>query len=266
MSHDRDQSKKLKAFERLLNVMDDLRKGCPWDRKQTWGTLRILTIEEMYELVDVLLEEDAEGVKEELGDLMMHMVFYALIGEEKYGFDMADVLDGVCDKLVERHPHIYGAVKVDTPEEVKQNWEQIKLSTGKKSLLEGVPKSLPAIVKAYRLQEKTAQVGFEWNSLGQVWDKVEEELGELQNEVRMNGSQQRKEEEFGDVLFALVNYGRFMGIDPEAALEKVNNRFKERFEYIERNAPKPLREMTLEEMDALWNEAKKEFKGEAPSK
>ncbi len=266
MSHDRDQSKKLKAFERLLNVMDDLRKGCPWDRKQTWGTLRILTIEEMYELVDVLLEEDAEGVKEELGDLMMHMVFYALIGEEKYGFDMADVLDGVCDKLVERHPHIYGEVKVDTPEEVKQNWEQIKLSTGKKSLLEGVPKSLPAIVKAYRLQEKTAQVGFEWNSLGQVWDKVEEELGELQNEVRMNGSQQRKEEEFGDVLFALVNYGRFMGIDPEAALEKVNNRFKERFEYIERNAPKPLREMTLEEMDALWNEAKKEFKGEAPSK
>ncbi len=253
---------KLAAFERLLRIMDDLREGCPWDKEQTWQSLRILTIEEMYELVDAILEDDAEGIKEEIGDLMMHMVFYALIGEEKRAFDLKDALDGICDKLVERHPHIYGAANVSGAEEVRQNWEQIKLTTGKKSLLAGVPKSLPAIVKAYRLQEKTATVGFEWEEVGQVWEKVEEEIAELKEEVakvekgEKNGSQERIESEFGDVLFALVNYGRFLGVDPEAALEKVNNRFKARFEYIEGHSAKPLSDMTLDEMTHLWEEAK----------
>ncbi len=263
MQKNRDYSKKIKAFERLLGIMDDLRTGCPWDQKQTWDSLRILTIEEMYELVDAVLAKDAEGIKEEIGDLMMHMVFYALIGEEEQAFDLADALEAICDKLVVRHPHIYGDVEVSGAGEVRQNWEQIKLSTGKKSLLAGVPDALPAMVKAYRLQEKTATVGFEWESLSEVWDKVEEEIGELQQEVQLRNSQdsqanhKRIEEEFGDVLFALVNYGRFLGVDPEAALEKVNKRFKKRFEYIESNAPAPLNEMCLDEMNALWEKAKK---------
>lgn len=243
------------AFGRLLDIMDDLREGCPWDRKQTMTSLRNLTIEETYELADAILEHDLEGVKEELGDLMLHMVFYAKIGEEKQAFDIEDVLHNVCDKLIERHPHIYGDLEVSGEEEVKQNWEKIKLKSGKKSVLSGVPVSLPSLVKAQRLQDKTAQVGFEWDETAQVWAKVEEELGELQEAVE-EGKIENIEEEFGDVLFALVNYGRFLKIEPETALEKINKKFKQRFEYIEANASKALEDMTLEEMDALWNEAK----------
>lgn len=247
---------KLDAFGRLLTIMDELREQCPWDRKQTLESLRNLTIEETYELADAILDNDLPGVKEEIGDLMLHMVFYAKIGDEKGAFDIADALHAICDKLIARHPHIYGDVKVADDEEVKRNWEQLKLKEGKKSLLAGVPASLPAMVKAYRMQEKTKQVGFEWENTQQVWAKVEEELGELQDNVRNGAPQQEIEEEFGDVLFSLVNYARFIGVDPETALERVNRKFKSRFEYIEAQAPKPLIEMTLEEMDVLWEEAK----------
>jgi len=247
---------KLDAFGRLLTIMDELREQCPWDRKQTLESLRNLTIEETYELADAILDNDLKGVKEEIGDLMLHMVFYAKLGDEKGAFDIADALHAICDKLVARHPHIYGDVKVKDEAEVKQNWEQLKLKEGKKSLLEGVPKSLPAMVKAHRMQEKTKQVGFEWENAGQVWAKVEEEIGELQDNIRNNAPQKDIEEEFGDVLFALVNYARFIGVDPETALERVNRKFKSRFEYIESQAPKPLKEMTLAEMDVLWEEAK----------
>lgn len=249
---------KLKAFERLLIIMDELREQCPWDRKQTIESLRILTIEETYELADAILKSDIQGVKEEIGDLMLHMVFYAKIASEKGAFDIADALNAVCEKLIHRHPHIYGDVKVSGEEEVKRNWEQLKLKEGKgkKSILGGVPNGLPAITKAYRMQEKTAQVGFEWDSTDQVWDKVVEEMEELQHEVSTEGNKDRMEAEFGDVLFSLVNYARFLGIDPEAALERTNVKFKTRFEYIENNAPRPISEMTLEEMDELWEEAK----------
>lgn len=249
---------KLDAFGRLLVIMDELREQCPWDRKQTLESLRNLTIEETYELADAILDNDLSGVKEEIGDLMLHMVFYARIASEQGAFDIADALHAICDKLVARHPHIYGDVKVKDEEEVKQNWEQLKLKEGKKSLLAGVPNGLPAMVKAYRMQEKTKQVGFEWENTEQVWAKVEEELGELQENIRNNAPQKDIEEEFGDVLFALVNYARFIGVDPETALERVNRKFKSRFEYIEAQAPKPLKEMTLAEMDELWNEAKGE--------
>jgi len=248
---------KLDAFGRLLTIMDELREQCPWDRKQTLESLRNLTIEETYELADAILDNDLSGVKEEIGDLMLHMTFYAKIASEQGAFDIADALHAICDKLVARHPHIYGDVKVKDEEEVKQNWEQLKLKEGKKSLLAGVPNSLPAMVKAYRMQEKTKQVGFEWENAGQVWAKVEEEIGELQDNIRNNAPQRDVEEEFGDVLFALVNYARFIGVDPETALERVNRKFKSRFEYIENQAPKPLKEMTLAEMDVLWEEAKK---------
>lgn len=249
---------KLKAFERLLIIMDELREQCPWDRKQTIESLRILTIEETYELADAILKSDIQGVKEEIGDLMLHMVFYAKIASEKGAFDIADALNAVCEKLIHRHPHIYGDVKVSGEEEVKRNWEQLKLKEGKgkKSILGGVPNGLPAITKAYRMQEKTAQVGFEWDSTDQVWDKVVEEMEELQHEVTTEGNKDRMEAEFGDVLFSLVNYARFLGIDPEAALERTNLKFKTRFEYIENNAPRPISEMTLEEMDELWEAAK----------
>lgn len=247
---------KLDAFGRLLTIMDELREQCPWDRKQTLESLRNLTIEETYELADAILDNDLPGVKEEIGDLMLHMVFYAKIGDEKGAFDIADALHAICDKLIARHPHIYGDVKVADDEEVKRNWEQLKLKEGKKSLLAGVPASLPAMVKAYRMQEKTKQVGFEWENTEQVWAKVEEELGELQDNIRNKAPQKDIEEEFGDVLFALVNYARFIGVDPETALERVNRKFKSRFEYIEAQAPKPLKEMTLAEMDGLWEEAK----------
>lgn len=247
---------KLQAFQRLLDIMDDLREKCPWDRKQTMESLRNLTIEETYELADAILEGDLEEVKEEIGDILLHMVFYAKIAEEKSAFDMADALNAVCEKLIKRHPHIYGDVQADTEEAVKKNWEQLKLKEGKKSVLQGVPKSLPAMVKAYRMQEKTAQVGFEWENSGQVWEKVEEELAEFKEVVDAGGSQERKEEEFGDILFSLINYARFEKIDPETALERINHKFKRRFEYIEDQAERPLEEMSLEEMDALWNEAK----------
>jgi len=246
---------KLKAFQRLLEIMDDLRAKCPWDKKQTFQSLRNLTIEETYELADAILKEDMQEIKEEIGDLMLHMVFYSKIGEEKGSFDITSALHGVCDKLVQRHPHIYGDVIVSGEDEVKKNWEQIKMKEGKKSVLSGVPQSLPAMIKAYRMQEKTAQVGFEWDHIDQVWDKVEEEIEEFKEaEVRLN--QEDMEDEFGDILFALINYARFRGIDPETALEKVNKKFKTRFEYIEANATEKLETMTLEQMDELWNEAK----------
>ncbi|MEL7118520.1 MAG: nucleoside triphosphate pyrophosphohydrolase [Bacteroidota bacterium] len=251
---------KLEAFERLLIIMDELREQCPWDRKQTFQTLRNLTIEETYELADAILEEDTQGIKEEVGDLLLHMVFYSKIGEEKGAFNIADALNGICDKLIKRHPHIYGDVKVENEEDVKQNWEKLKLKEGKKSVLQGVPNSLPAMVKAYRMQEKTKQVGFEWENSEQVWDKVEEEMGEFKEAMSEGMSAEEKEKEFGDVLFSLINYARFEGIDPETALEKVNQKFKKRFEYIEEHATKSLEDMNLEEMDALWNQAKEKLK------
>jgi XTP/dITP diphosphohydrolase len=236
--------------------MDELREQCPWDRKQTMQSLRNLTIEETYELADAILADDLDEVKEELGDIMLHMVFYAKIADEKGAFDIADALNAVCEKLIKRHPHIYGDVKVNGEEDVKKNWEQLKLREGKRSVLAGVPNSLPAMVKAYRMQEKTKQVGFEWENAGQVWDKVEEEMAEFKETLSPEYSQEKREEEFGDVLFSLINYARFQGIDPETALERVNRKFKKRFEYIEAHAQKNLLDMSLEEMDALWNEAK----------
>ena len=249
-----------KAFMRLVGIMDDLREKCPWDKKQTIHSLRKLTIEEMYELVDAIMNEDYDGIKEELGDIFLHLVFYAKIGKEKGRFALDEVLDQICDKLIKRHPHIYGDVKVDSEEDVKKNWEQIKLAEGKKSILEGVPKALPAVVKAYRLQEKTATVGFEWDNIDDVWDKVKEEEDELREAVESKDADSI-EEEFGDMMFAMINYARYLNIDPEVALEKVNQKFKSRFEYIESKAPKALNDMTLDEMDALWNEAKENKKG-----
>ena len=249
---------KLEAFGRLLTIMDELREQCPWDRKQTFQSLRNLTIEETYELADAILEEDMEEIKEEIGDLMLHMVFYSKIAEEKKAFHVGDAIHAVCDKLIKRHPHIYGDLEVKDEEDVKRNWEQIKLQEGKKSVLAGVPKSLPAMVKAYRMQEKTKQVGFEWENAEQVWEKVEEEMGEFRECLTQDLSAEKKEEEFGDVLFSLVNYARFQGIDPETALERVNQKFKKRFEFIEANAPRDLNDMTLQEMDLLWNQAKEE--------
>ena len=251
------------AFDRLLTIMDELRVECPWDRKQTFESLRNLSIEEVYELADAILDKDMEGIKEEVGDIMLHVVFYAKIASEKNAWDIADAINAVCDKLINRHPHIYGDVKVSGEEEVKQNWEKIKQAEKgakgqNKSVLGGVPQSLPAMVKAYRMQDKTKQVGFEWENKEQVWDKVKEEIEEL-HEVIGSGDQAAIEDEFGDVLFSLVNYARYINVDPETALEKVNRKFKRRFEYIEEYAPKPLEDMTLGEMDALWNEAKVTF-------
>ena len=254
------QQPQLDAFARLLTIMDELREKCPWDRKQTIASLRILTIEEMYELADAILENNLQDVREEIGDIMLHMVFYAKIASEQGAFGIADALNGVCDKLIARHPHIYGDVVVNGEEDVKRNWEQLKLKEGKKSMLAGVPNGLPAVVKAYRMQEKTAQVGFEWDTPEQVWEKVQEELGELQHNVEQKAPKADLEDEFGDVLFALINYARFIGVDPEAALERTNRKFKSRFEYIENNVPKPLNDMDLAEMDALWNEAKRNQK------
>ena len=250
--------KKLEAFKRLLLIMDDLRAKCPWDRKQTMQTLRNLTIEETYELADSILAEDIIGVKEEIGDLLLHMVFYAKIAEEKGAFDISDALESVCDKLVERHPHIYGNVQVRDAEEVKQNWEEIKMRKGrKKSVLAGVPPSLPAMVKAYRMQEKTKQVGFEWTDPEDVWHKLQEELTELREVLSdPNSSFEQKEGEFGDVLFSLINFGRYHSLDAETALAQVNRKFKSRFQYIENHAKKPLKEMSLQEMDLLWDQAK----------
>lgn len=252
----KDLQYQLDAFARLLKIMDELREQCPWDRKQTFQSLRNLTIEETYELADALLEENLTDIKEEIGDVLLHLVFYAKIADEKGAFDMADAINAVCDKLIKRHPHIYGDLKVADEEEVKRNWEKLKLREGKKSVLQGVPNSLPAMIKAYRMQDKAKQVGFEWENTAQVWEKVEAEIAELQEAVTLDFAFEKQEEEFGDVLFSLVNYARFIGVDPETALERVNKKFKKRFEYIEANADKDLNDMTLAEMDALWNEAK----------
>jgi XTP/dITP diphosphohydrolase len=249
----------LQAFDRLLTIMDDLREKCPWDKKQTLQTLRHLTIEETYELGDAILDNDLNEVKKELGDLLLHIVFYAKIGSETAAFDIADVCHEICDKLVHRHPHIYSDVVVANEEEVKQNWEKLKLKEGKKSVLEGVPKSLPALVKASRIQDKVKGVGFDWEEPHQVWDKVQEELQELQDEV-VAGNQDKIEGEFGDVLFSMINYARFLNVNPEDALERTNKKFIKRFQYLESKAGelgKPLMEMSLAEMDVFWNEAKK---------
>jgi XTP/dITP diphosphohydrolase len=249
---------KLAAFERLLNIMDELREKCPWDRKQTLESLRILTIEEVYELGDAILKNDTEELKSELGDIMLHLVFYSKIASEQGRFDVADVLNTVCEKLIHRHPHIYGDVVAADEETVKKNWEQLKLKEGRKSVLEGVPRGLPAMVKAFRIQDKTAQVGFGWDKAADVWEKVQEETQELQAEVQAPHPDKDKiEAEFGDVFFSLINYARFLGIDPETALERTNQKFINRFAYIEKNAPRSLSDMSLAEMDALWNEAKK---------
>lgn len=249
----------LKAFDRLLTIMNELREQCPWDKKQTIQTLRHLTIEETYELGDAILDNDLEEVKKELGDLMLHLVFYAKIGSETNDFDIADVLNTVCEKLIHRHPHIYGDVKVNNEDDVKRNWENLKLKEGKKSVLEGVPNSLPALVKANRIQDKVAGVGFDWEQPEQVWEKVEEELSEFKEEVQ-KGNKDAMESEFGDVLFSMVNYARFLKINPENALERTNKKFSKRFMYLEEKAKslnKDLNDMTLAEMDVFWEEAKK---------
>lgn len=251
---------KLKAFERLLNIMDDLRTGCPWDKEQTLESLRHLTIEEVYELSDAILENDLEEIKKELGDLMLHIVFYAKIGSEKKVFDIKDVLNHISDKLVYRHPHIYSDVDVSGADDVKNNWEKLKLKEGKKSVLEGVPQSMPPLVKAYRIQEKVKGVGFEWEYSQQVWNKVIEELNELKHEVDTHAKKERMEDEFGDLLFALVNYARYIGVNPEDALERTNKKFIRRFQFIESESLKDgknLVEMSLSEMDAYWMKAKK---------
>lgn len=255
------RANQLKAFDRLLTIMDELREQCPWDKKQTMETLRHLTIEETYELGDAILDNDIQEIKKELGDVLLHIVFYSKIGSETNDFDIADVCHSICDKLVHRHPHIYGDVKVTDEADVKRNWEQIKLKEGKgkTSVLEGVPKSLPALVKANRIQDKVAGVGFDWEQPHQVWEKVEEELAEFKHEVDQDDTD-AMENEFGDVLFSMVNYARFLKINPENALERTNKKFTKRFQYLEskaRSLNKSLKDMTLEEMDIFWEEAKK---------
>ncbi|AXT63438.1 nucleoside triphosphate pyrophosphohydrolase [Aquimarina sp. AD10] len=253
------REKQLKAFDRLLTIMDELREQCPWDKKQTLESLRHLTIEETYELGDAILDNDLDEVKKELGDLLLHIVFYAKIGSETNEFDIADVADGICEKLINRHPHIYGDVTVNDEEDVKRNWENLKLKEGKSSVLEGVPKSLPALVKASRIQDKVAGVGFDWEEPQQVFEKLKEELEELQHEVKVQ-DQNNIEAEFGDVLFSMINYGRFLNVNPEDALERTNKKFIKRFQYLESKAKennKALADMTLAEMDVFWEEAKK---------
>ena len=249
----------LEAFDRLLTIMDELREQCPWDKKQTMQSLRHLTIEETYELGDAILENDMGEVKKELGDLLLHIVFYARIGSETKDFDVADVCNDICEKLINRHPHIYGDIMVADEEEVKRNWENIKLQEGKNSVLEGVPDGLPALVKANRIQEKVAGVGFDWEEPEQVFQKVQEELAELREELKL-GRGEAVEAEFGDVLFSMVNYARFLDINPENALERTNKKFIRRFQFLEdkaRESGKTLREMTLAEMDIYWEQAKK---------
>ncbi|MCR9155422.1 MAG: nucleoside triphosphate pyrophosphohydrolase [Bacteroidetes bacterium] len=256
MGHSRQE--RLEAFGRLLDIMDDLREKCPWDRKQTMESLRHLSIEEVYELGDAILDEDLPEVKNELGDLLLHLVFYAKIGEEKKAFDIGDVLHAICDKLVHRHPHIYGDVVADDEETVKANWEQLKLKEGKQSVLEGVPRSLPALVKATRIQDKARGAGFDWEETAQVWDKLREEIKELEVEVEAN-DQEKVEAEFGDVLFSLINISRFIKVDPESALERTNKKFINRFQYLEeatKAAGLKLEDMSLVEMDQFWEEAK----------
>lgn len=251
----------LKAFDRLLTIMDELREQCPWDKEQTMESLRHLTIEETYELGDAILDNNLEEVKKELGDVLLHIVFYARIGSETNDFDIADVCNSICDKLVSRHPHIYGDTKVEDAEEVLRNWENLKLKEGKKSVLEGVPKSLPAVVKANRIQDKVSGVGFDWEEPQQVFEKLQEELGELQHEIDQNNPD-KMEAEFGDVLFSMINYARFLKINPENALERTNKKFIKRFQYLEEKVAemnKSVKDLTLAEMDVFWEEAKKEW-------
>ncbi|GAB3547414.1 nucleoside triphosphate pyrophosphohydrolase [Spirosoma fluminis] len=257
------RQEQLMAFDRLLTIMDELREQCPWDRKQTLDSLRHLTIEETYELSDAILENDLSEIRKELGDIQLHLIFYARIASETGAFDVADVLNGVCEKLISRHPHIYGDTVAETEEQVKANWEQLKLKEGNKSVLGGVPTSLPALVKAMRIQEKARGAGFDWDEKQQVWEKVEEEMQEFKAEFNAETDEaidvQRAEGEFGDLLFSLVNYARFIDINPETALERTNKKFIRRFQYIEEQARangKALRDMTLAEMDVYWNEAK----------
>jgi len=250
---------KLKAFERLLHIMDDLRSGCPWDKKQTFESLRHLTIEEVYELSDAILSNDLDGVSGELGDLMLHIVFYSKLGSETNSFDIKDVLDKISDKLIHRHPHIYGDTQVSDANDVLNNWEKLKLKEGRTSVLEGVPKSLPPLVKAFRIQEKAKGVGFEWEKREHVWEKVIEELNELKHEVDSNATKVKIEDELGDLLFALTNYARYIGVNPEDALEKTNKKFIRRFQYVEKQSAAEgykLEDMSLEEMEAYWQKAK----------
>jgi XTP/dITP diphosphohydrolase len=249
----------LSAFEQLVKIIGELRTKCPWDRKQSIGSLRYLTIEETYELSDAIIDNDLDEIKKELGDLIMHVVFYAQIASEQKAFTITDVLNSVSEKLIRRHPHIYGDVEVNNEEDVKRNWEQIKLAEGKQSVLEGVPKSLPAMVKANRIQEKARGVGFDWDEQAQVWQKLQEELGELQEEVSNNGSKERIEAEFGDVLFSMINYARFIGVNPEDALERTNKKFIKRFQFLEERAKqegRAISDMKLTEMEAIWQESK----------
>lgn len=260
---DPNRQAKLQAFDRLLTIMDELRENCPWDMKQTMESIRHLTIEETYELSDSILDGNYAEVKKELGDLMLHNVFYARMASEQKLFDMADVLNGICDKLVERHPHVYGDVEANDEATVKANWEKIKLKTGNKSVLEGVPKTLPALVKAIRIQDKARGVGFDWEKKEQVWQKVEEEMQEFKREFNAETAEsinhERAVAEFGDLLFSLVNYARFINIDPEEALERTNKKFIKRFQFLETESAKDgkkLGEMTLAEMDEYWERAK----------
>jgi len=260
---DLNRDEKLKAFDRLLTVMNELRENCPWDKKQTIHTLRQLTIEETYELTDAISEENWKHIKEELGDLMLHLAFYSRMASEQGAFDMADVLNSICDKLIERHPHVYGDVIANDEKTVKENWEKIKLKSGNKSVLEGVPKTLPALVKAIRIQDKARGVGFDWEKKEQVWQKVEEEMQEFKKEFNAESNEAINKEkalaEFGDLLFSLVNYARFINIDPEEALERTNKKFIKRFQYLETESAKDgkkMGEMTLAEMDEYWNKAK----------
>jgi XTP/dITP diphosphohydrolase len=254
---------RIQAFEKLLDIMDELREKCPWDRVQTLDSLRHLTLEETYELSDSIMEKDLDGIKKELGDLMLHIVFYSKIASELKAFNITDVLESIIEKLIRRHPHIYGDVIVKDAAEVRDNWEKIKLTEGRESVLGGVPHSLPALVKAYRIQEKASGVGFDWEKVTQVWDKVVEELNEFKKEVQAaaeDSDKERIEQEFGDLLFALVNYARFLDINPETALERTNRKFIRRFQYVEQGAKKSgkaLHQMSLDEMDVFWNEAKK---------
>ena len=253
------RAQQLEAIDRLLTIMDELREQCPWDRKQTFESLRHLTIEETYELGDAILDRNLEEIKNELGDLLLHIAFYSKLGSEEKAFDIADVATSISDKLVHRHPHVYGDVTVQDEEEVKKNWEALKLKEGKTSVLEGVPKGLPALVKAQRIQDKVAGVGFDWEHPEQVWDKVQEELAELNAEVK-NGSDKTIEAEFGDVLFSMINYARFLKINPDTALERTNQKFTKRFQYLEQHAQKigkTLHEMSLDKMEVIWQEAKK---------
>lgn len=253
------RAQQLKAIDRLLTIMDELREQCPWDRKQTFESLRHLTIEETYELGDAILDRNLEEIKNELGDLLLHIAFYSKLGSEEKAFDIADVATSISNKLVHRHPHVYGDVTVQDEEEVKKNWEALKLKEGKTSVLEGVPKGLPALVKAQRIQDKVAGVGFDWEHPEQVWDKVQEELAELNAEVK-NGSVKTIEAEFGDVLFSMINYARFLKINPDTALERTNQKFTKRFQYLEQHAQKigkTLQEVSLDEMEVIWQEAKK---------